>query len=665
MWRHDARRSAVTSEKLPDSLFLQWVQEYPPQQSAWPDQIEQGYLQFDVSYKPVVLGKRMFVGSAVNDRLTALDTETGDELWRFYAGAPIRFAPVAWTNKVAFVSDDGWLTCLHATDGSIAWRYRGGLDNRKIIGNERLVSLWPARGAPVLTNGTIYFGASLWPFVGTFLHAVDAETGKAVWVNSGLTNFKPAHSLQGTGLLVRPGFHSSVPQGYLTAVDSFLSVPQGRNAAQLFDRSSGSLIFHEVYGMHEEHNAADQWFALTAGGQVFSGPLGSRGVHLASGKMGGENPLGYSVTGERTVYQVTATDVSARDAVTLAPAWEFRFDSPAAPTSPGSYIKAGNHLYAPGAGGELLIVKDVDAESRSLVVGPKIPGKEVWDMLAADGKLFVVTRDGKIVCFGGRQTAVRVHESKPTPLAVVEEEAVAAEVIRATKQADGYALVLGLKDGALAKGLLRASQLNVIVVDDDPDQIGLLRREVDASGLYGKRFSAHVGDPLAFGFPPYLANLIVSETPDDKALQTEAAKAELLRIARPYGGTIWMSPDNVVVREGAPPGAADWTVNNADAGNSLIGRDSLVKPPLGVLWFGGPPNSPMLPRHGRGPAPEVAGGRAVILGVDLLRRWTSTRGGCCGKHRSRTLASSTIPAPNRWARTKPDRITRRSPTPST
>lgn len=33
--------------------------------------------------------------------------------------------------------------------------------------------------------------------------------------------------------------------------------------------------------------------------------------------------------------------------------------------------------------GKILIVKDVDAETRSLVVGPKIPGGKVWDMLAA------------------------------------------------------------------------------------------------------------------------------------------------------------------------------------------------------------------------------------------------------------------------------------------
>ena len=45
----------------------------------------------------------------------------------------------------------------------------------------------------------------------------------------------------------------------------------------------------------------------------------------------------------------------------------------------------------------------------------------------------------------------------------------------------------------------------------------------------------------------------------------------------------------------------------------------LVKAPLGLLWFGGPSNDEILPRHGHGPSPQVAGGRLVIEGPDMLR----------------------------------------------
>ena len=44
-WRHDAGRTAVAPEPLPDALHLQWVREYPPLRPAfW--QARQGRLQF-------------------------------------------------------------------------------------------------------------------------------------------------------------------------------------------------------------------------------------------------------------------------------------------------------------------------------------------------------------------------------------------------------------------------------------------------------------------------------------------------------------------------------------------------------------------------------------------------------------------------------------------
>ncbi len=116
------------------------------------------------------------------------------------------------------------------------------------------------------------------------------------------------------------------------------------------------------------------------------------------------------------------------------------------------------------------------------------------------------------------------------------------------------------------------------------------------------------------------------------------------RVLRPYGGTAMFvglsaaelrslaarrdCPGAVVraaeggamlVRAGPPPGAADWTHQYADAANSVFSPDRLVKAPVGLLWFGGPPDDDILPRHGHGPAPQVCGGRLFIEGPDLLR----------------------------------------------
>ena len=74
MWRYDANRSAACPQKLAPQLYLRWIRHYPRLQPAWPGETWQ---QFDGIYQPVVMGKKLFVGSSRNDSLTALHTDTG------------------------------------------------------------------------------------------------------------------------------------------------------------------------------------------------------------------------------------------------------------------------------------------------------------------------------------------------------------------------------------------------------------------------------------------------------------------------------------------------------------------------------------------------------------------------------------------------------------
>ncbi len=123
MWRFDANRSAVSLQKLPEKMHLQWVRKYPRVQPAF----ESKRLQFDAGYEPVVMGKTLFVGSPCNDSVTAINTETGAENWKFFANGPVRFAPVAWKSKVFVASDDGHLYCLNAATGRLLWKFRAAV----------------------------------------------------------------------------------------------------------------------------------------------------------------------------------------------------------------------------------------------------------------------------------------------------------------------------------------------------------------------------------------------------------------------------------------------------------------------------------------------------------------------------------------------------------
>ncbi len=142
MWRYDASRSAASPQELPKKLHLQWSRSYPTQRPAWPDQ---PLMPFDTSYEPIVVGHTLYVGSSRIDSVTAIDTRSGEEKWRFHADGPVRSAPAAWDGKIFFVSDDGYLYCLNGDSGELLWKFRGGPSDRKILGNERLISMWPAQ----------------------------------------------------------------------------------------------------------------------------------------------------------------------------------------------------------------------------------------------------------------------------------------------------------------------------------------------------------------------------------------------------------------------------------------------------------------------------------------------------------------------------------------
>ena len=237
MWRCDANRSNATPHELPAKLFLQWVRANAPLTPAWPDQDK---MQFDIAREPVVQGQTLYINSSRHDCIRALETRTGLEKWRTFVDAPVRFAPVAWEGRVYFTADDGYLYCLQGDTGSLLWKVRGGPSERKILGNDRLISTWPARGAPVIADGTVYFAASIWPFMGIFIHAVDARTGENVWTNDGVGSLymKQPHNTD--------SFGSIAPQGPMVAVGDKLLVPGGRSVPACFDRRSGKLLRYQL-----------------------------------------------------------------------------------------------------------------------------------------------------------------------------------------------------------------------------------------------------------------------------------------------------------------------------------------------------------------------------------------------------------------------------------
>ena len=650
MWRGNAGHTGVTQQALPTTLQVQWSRDLRPPRPAWPP--SQDKLQFDVSYEPVAAGKRLFVPSMVADRLTAYSTETGEELWRFYADGPVRFAAVCFGDKVAFASDDGYVYCLRAADGKLVWRVRGGPDGRTVLGNDRLISMWPVRGAPVVHDGTIYFAAGIWPFMGTFVHARGAEDGREVWVNSG----------SGSAYLSQPHFSPAfagvAPQGYIAATETRLLVAGGRSVVGGYERATGRFLYCDLASRQFGKEAGG--YGVSAEGEWF---LNGKAVYTsADGK--GLSSTGRALLADGIVYSCTENGLAGlgkplmrlegrdrRGRPQVATHFSRLWQVPLSPAPERLLLKAGTRLYGVAENGAILSI-ETGAEGEGepkvgLAWEMRVEGTP-WTMLAADNRLFVVTREGRLYCLGAAADEP-THRPLPNPALVEAPRAVTAaeRVLSLCGVSSGYALCLGLGDGARVEALAAQSAMHVVVIDSDAAAVNAFRRRLDDGGLYGTRVSAWVGDPLRFVFPAYFADVIVVDgAVSDAALKGDGQGRPLLDALRPYGGVaLWTVPAGsdkairqcyteagvetvafsrdgeflMVRRVGALPGAASWTHQNADAANSLVSRDSRVQAPLGLLWFGGPPNDPVLPRHGHGPTPQVAGGRLFIEGRDMLR----------------------------------------------
>lgn len=678
MWRHDPQRSAASSLELPAELHLQWARDLGTPAPAWPrEQDYHGKLEFDRTYQPIVIGKRVIVPSMVSDSVAAYDTESGNQAWRFHADGPVRFAPVGSGDRVYFTSDDGHLYCLNAKNGELRWKVRGGPTDRAILGNERLISSWPARGAPVLADGVVYFGAGIWPFMGIFIHAVDAESGTIEWTNSGTGAIYNLHQHGGAD-----AFGGIAPQGYMAVQGNRLIVAGGLSVPAIFDRETGEFLHFEQ--SHTVVGKGAGGFDVAAYGDFYfnNGQLFS----LADGKprLKIDSPLPILANDEIVVLQkgkepekdkdpprvdrlrwyspkLSSREVEEKDRrgnVTKSTRYalqELRLSSLPVQVD-RLLLQAGSRLFVSVEGGSIAALEPKDKNLR-VVWQQSVPGT-LDHLLVADDKLFAVTVEGTIVCYGGAAKEGSITTKAPQQAAQTVDAAArsrAAAILKETGKTAGIALVWGLDNGQLVEELIAQSNLYVIAVDADAARVDALRRRLDDAGLYGRRAHLLHAVPHEFPFPPYLAELVVTEqfdrlvpreaTSDRSSLTQDGLVSRLFHTLRPYGGVACLTlPDDqqagflkqareadlpggeisrsggfhTVTRVGPLPGAGQWTHQYASSANTVNSGDSLVKAPLGVLWFGGPSNHYALPRHAQGPVPQVAGGRLIIEGVNWL-----------------------------------------------
>ena len=165
MHRCDARRSGSTKAPVPAELTKQWEVKL-----ACPGS------------QPVVVSNRLWVAEKDAHRIRCLNAANGQGVWAFTAGGRIDSAPTVHAGMVLFGCRDGSVYCLRATDGVLVWRFRAAPGPQRIVSFEQVESLWPVQGSVLVHKGVVYFAAGRSSFLdgGIMVYALEAKSGKVL-----------------------------------------------------------------------------------------------------------------------------------------------------------------------------------------------------------------------------------------------------------------------------------------------------------------------------------------------------------------------------------------------------------------------------------------------------------------------------------------------------
>ncbi|MGD8238200.1 MAG: PQQ-binding-like beta-propeller repeat protein [Armatimonadota bacterium] len=409
-YRHDALRSGAASSAAPADLERLW--------------------QADVggSASSVTVGEgKAFVTSGDAHRVCALDADDGTLVWSYTTGAGVDSPPTIHEGMALFGCADGWVYCLRASDGKLVWRFRAAPEERRIVAFGRLESAWPVHGSVLVKDGIVYAAAGRSSFLdgGIYVYALDPGTGtllqeRRIDSRDPETGDMPDCRLPYDML---PDALGALPD-VLASDGSFIYMRQTKlDPADISRPLRSTWAETTPEARRGEPQAGPQvmstagfldgsWFNQTY--WTYEGVAHCKLLVCDEASTYGVKPFPGSRRHSRAIFRPgeKGYKLFAYDRATKKERWAVQ-----APVRVEAMVLAADTLFAAGApdvvdpedpwgafeGRKGAVLVAFSASDGSKLVEHELDAPPVFDgMAAANGRLYITTKDGRVVCMGGK-----------------------------------------------------------------------------------------------------------------------------------------------------------------------------------------------------------------------------------------------------------------------
>ena len=393
---------------------------------------------------PVLAGGKLYVARVDAHRVCCLDAESGAMAWSFTAGGAVDSPPTLHEGLVLFGCRDGWVYCLRAADGELAWRFRAAPKDRRIVAFDQIESPWPVPGNVLVVDDVAYVCAGRSTFLdgGVYLYGLDPRTGEPLHQTCAEGPWPDVHDEVGrpfdmdgakSDVLVSDGEHIFL---YQMVFDKKLNDVTPPRTSKLGARKMGRHLiatggflddtwFDRLFWMHGEHWPGFYFAndAPKAGQILVFDESTTYGLHVFTKRLrlspvfnpGGE---GYELFADRNDNEpVLAENSIDREkgpgfSRAVPPKWSKQI-----PLRALAMVLAGDKLFMAGPpdvvpeedpyasfegrlGAQLWVVSASDGEKLAEYPLDTLP---VFDgLIAVGGRLYMSTRDGRVLCMGNR-----------------------------------------------------------------------------------------------------------------------------------------------------------------------------------------------------------------------------------------------------------------------